>query len=103
MLVPQPPPVADTGWDKLNHVLAFAGPCFAGLAALPRADLRRGLLLGAALAAYGGGLELLQGLMPPRNADWADLLADALGVLLGAAVYVAATRVVARFGASARA
>ena len=36
MLLPRPPSAVDTGWDKLNHVLAFAGPMLAGLAARRR-------------------------------------------------------------------
>lgn len=92
MLVPQPPSAADTGWDKLNHVLAFAGPMFAGLAARGRPTYREGVRLGLALLAFGAALELLQGLMPPRSADWADGLADAIGVGLGAAAYSLALR-----------
>jgi VanZ family protein len=79
MLVPAPPPAVDTGWDKANHLLAFAGPMFAGCAAGWPA--RR---LAAALLAYGGAIELLQTRLPPRSGDWADWLADAAGIALGA-------------------
>lgn len=92
MLVPRPPSAVDTGWDKLNHVLAFAGPCFAGLVALNPARWRTGALLALALLAWGGGLEMLQNLLPPRSGDWADLLADAIGVGLGALAYALAAR-----------
>jgi VanZ family protein len=92
MLVPQPPSAADTGWDKLNHVLAFAGPMFAGLAASGRPSRTQVLALAAALLAWGGALELLQGLMPPRSAEWADWLADAVGVAAGAAAHALALR-----------
>jgi len=34
------------------------------------------------LLVYGGLLEIAQGLTPNRQAEWADLLADALGLLL---------------------
>jgi VanZ family protein len=95
MLVPRPPSGLDTGWDKLNHLLAFAGPCLAGLAALQRPGWRQAAGLMLALLAWGGVLELLQGLLPPRSADAADLLADALGILLGALLYAGAAR---RFG-----
>jgi len=90
MLVPQPPSVADTGWDKLNHVLAFAGPMFAGLAAQGRPGRRAALVLAAALLAWGGGLELLQSLLPPRQGDLADWLADAIGIAAGAAAHAGA-------------
>jgi VanZ family protein len=90
MLLPRPPSAADTGWDKLNHVLAFAGPCFAGLAALPRATRLAALRLTLGLVAWGGMLELLQTQLPPRSGEWADLLADAVGVAVGAAAYALA-------------
>lgn len=90
MLLPRPPPALDAGWDKLNHVLAFAGPMFAGLAACRRPDLPSVARLAAALLAWGAALELLQGLLPPRQADVADLLADAVGLVVGAAAYAAA-------------
>lgn len=90
MLVPQPPSAADTGWDKLNHVLAFAGPMFAGLAAQARPDRRSLLALAAGLLAWGAGQELLQAQLPPRQGELADWLADAVGVAAGAMAYAAA-------------
>lgn len=82
MLLPQPPRALDSGWDKLNHVLAFAGPAFAGSMAWPgaaSAAKRAGGLL-----AWGAGMELLQQQLPPRRGEWADLLADAVGIAAGA-------------------
>jgi len=87
MLLPRPPPLIDTGWDKLNHLLAFAGPMFAGLAALPRHRWAAICWLALGLLAWGAALELAQGWLPPRTASLADLLADAVGMLLGAAFY----------------
>jgi VanZ family protein len=92
MLWPRPPPAIDTGWDKLNHVLAFAGPAFAGLAALPRRAWATVAAGGAALLAWGALLEGAQALVPPRSPSLADLLADALGLLLGGAAYALAAR-----------
>ncbi len=92
MLVPQPPAAADTGWDKLNHVLAFAGPCFAGLAARAGRGWRSALSIALGLLLWGGLLEALQGLLPPRSAEWLDLLADAIGVATGALAYASARR-----------
>lgn len=81
-LLPAPPTSVDTGWDKLNHLLAFGtlalSACFCARASL--AQVMRSAL---ALLAYGGLIELLQTLMPPRQGEWADLLADALGIALG--------------------
>ena len=92
MLLPQPPAAADTGWDKLNHVLAFAGPCFAGLAARAGAGWRSACGIPLGLLLWGAALEGLQVLLPPRSADALDLLADAVGLLLGALAYSGARR-----------
>jgi VanZ family protein len=78
-LMPPAPKMPDTGWDKSNHLLAFAALAALGMQAFP--GRQRGLLV--ALLAYGGLIEGLQSLTPYRFADWADLLADAVGVLLG--------------------
>lgn len=79
-LVPAPPPQADTGWDKANHLLAFAV-----LALLASGGWGTGhrRLIAIGLLAYGGLIELLQTQLPPRSGEWADLLADAVGVALG--------------------
>lgn len=87
MLMPKPPPSLDTGWDKLNHVLAFAGPALAGLLARRRPGRRSAALLLALLLLWGGVLELAQSLLPPRTGDPADLVADAVGLALGALAY----------------
>ena len=64
--------------DKQIHFIAFA------LLALPLGWVRpRWVLpLVAGCVAYGGAIELLQPLVG-RSGEWADLLADALGVVLG--------------------
>lgn len=81
-LSPAPPPSVDTGWDKLNHLLAFASlavaACFSA-----RASRIHALRSALALLAYGALIEILQTLMPPRQGEWADLLADAIGIALG--------------------
>jgi len=71
--------------DKVWHAGAFGG--MAGLASralayFGRAPRRaaRDAALGAIAA--GGLLELLQSFTTYRSADWADFLADSLGVLL---------------------
>jgi VanZ family protein len=84
-LMPAPPKVITTGWDKSNHALAFASLAFAGVWALwPQP--RRWWLLALALLAYGGGIEIAQTYLPPREGDWFDLLADGVGIALGLAV-----------------
>ena len=78
-LLPPGSHLPDTGWDKSNHLLAFAVLAVLGLRSYPGS---RGPLL-AGLLAYGGLIEGLQSLTPDRFAEWADLLADAAGLLLG--------------------
>lgn len=78
-LVKNPSTVIDTGWDKGNHVLAFAVLTFLGRMAFPA---RRFLLL-LGLLAYGALIEGLQMLTGYRFAEYQDLLADALGMLIG--------------------
>jgi VanZ family protein len=78
-LMPPAPRLPDTGWDKSNHLLAFATLAVLGMQAFP--GRQRGLMV--ALLAYGGLIEGLQSLTPYRFAEWTDLLADAAGVLLG--------------------
>jgi VanZ family protein len=81
-LMPAPPRTLDTGWDKLNHTLAFASlafcACFSGSAS-PRRLVTAALLL----VAFGGMIELLQSQIPGRDAEWGDLLADAIGTSVG--------------------
>lgn len=68
-----------TGWDKTNHLLAFAALAAAGCLAYPE-RIPTTLL---ALLAYGALIEVLQSLTAYRSAEWGDLLADALGLLFG--------------------
>lgn len=68
--------------DKLRHAIAFAGLWFWGLPArIPRGGL--GLVI--LLIAFGGAVEIAQGLFTTdRDASWLDLLADATGVVVAA-------------------
>lgn len=79
-LMPVVPHMPSTGWDKSNHMLAFAVLAVLGLWGYPGCMAR--LLMG--LLAYGGLIEVLQSFTPDRFAEWADLLADAVGALVGA-------------------
>ena len=79
---PRPPPQVDTGWDKSNHLLAFGALAVAAeLASWPWP--RRRWVTGLGLLAYGGMIELVQSQIPQRSGEWPDLLADAIGILLG--------------------
>ena len=75
--------------DKMWHLIAFGG--LAGLLSRTMVYLGHGPLLAAREASLsavmlGAMLELLQSFTRYRSADWADLLADALGVALAYAV-----------------
>ena len=81
-LIPAPPKMITTGWDKSNHALAFASLAFASAWAIwPRP--RQWPFLFIAVLAYGGAIEIAQSYLPPREGDWFDLLADGVGVSLG--------------------
>ena len=69
-----------TGWDKGNHALGFAVLGLLGQWAWPG---RTAVVL-TALLAYGGLIELLQSFTPDRSAEAVDLLADWVGLLVGA-------------------
>ena len=78
-LTPAPPRAISTGWDKSNHLLAFATLMICGRLAWPR----HWPALFAGLLAYGGAIELLQLQVPGRDGEWADVLADSIGLALG--------------------
>ena len=81
-LNPRPPRSVDLGWDKLNHLCAFGALMLLAGHAWPQRWGRAAL----GLLAYGGLIELLQTQVPGRSGEWPDLLADGLGLLLGAAL-----------------
>ena len=78
-LMPLQLQVSPTGWDKTNHVMAFAVLGTLGWRAYPQ----RGVPVLLALLAYGVLIELLQGLTGYRSADLFDVVADAIGLLVG--------------------
>ena len=81
-LMPQVPTEFSTGWDKMNHALAFCALAFAWRLGFPGGGWRW-VQLGLALLATGGAIEIAQYFVPGRQSDWADLLADAIGAGIG--------------------
>lgn len=79
---PSSPLTSGTGWDKGNHALAFTVLMLLGARAWPG----RAVSLFAGLLAYGGLIEVLQSFTVDRFAEWGDLIADAVGLLLGQAI-----------------
>jgi VanZ family protein len=82
-LLPKPPTEISLGWDKLNHGFAFATLALAACLAHPGSARWR---VGAwcALLGYGALIEAVQSLVPGRTGQWNDLLADAIGIGIGA-------------------
>ncbi len=82
-VLPAPPKQMDLGWDKLNHLAAFAA---LGLCAVFgwRSSHAARLAVLLALLAFGGAIELVQLQLPNRSGEWADLGADAIGISIGA-------------------
>ena len=84
-------PVPDIGvGDKTAHVVTYA--ILSGwfsLLAIDRAALGYSAL---GLMGYGMVIELLQGLTGYRHAEWADLLANAVGIGAGLLLYPLAAR-----------
>lgn len=65
-------------WDKAQHALAFA--VLTGWALLLWPQWAGRVVLG--MLAFGAGIELAQWAVGWRFAEWADLAADAVGVLV---------------------
>jgi VanZ family protein len=82
-LLPAPPRQASLGWDKLNHVVAFASLAVCAVFGWRESRAARLAVL-LALLAFGGAIELLQLQVPNRSGEWTDLGADAVGLGLGA-------------------
>ena len=75
------PASGPAGSDKAYHVLAFACLAFP----LPLVWPRLTLWVVLSVIAYGGAIEVIQPFFG-RQAQWADLVADAIGAVIGAAV-----------------
>lgn len=90
-LSPAPPEAASTGWDKANHLLAFASLAWCARLGFG-AGLERLTVMALALLGLGAGIEVLQAFEPTRSAEWADLLADAAGIGLGLCLAITVSR-----------
>jgi len=79
------PPVPFDGFDKFQHLFGYA--VLSAYASMLFARMRAQALAAAGLVVLGIGLELAQAaLTASRQADPADALVNALGVLAGLAV-----------------
>jgi VanZ family protein len=88
--MPNPNPTLSTGWDKANHAFGFAALAVAGAmaAAGGTAWLRHGGMP-LLLLAFGVFIEAVQFFVPGRSTEFADVVADAIGIAIGLAVVAA--------------
>ena len=80
-LMPEPPGVRVQGGDKAGHLLAYGLLMLWFVQVYPMG--RRWWHLAAGFMAMGVLLELLQGWLGHRSFEYADMLANSLGVVLG--------------------
>lgn len=81
-VTPNPPTELTTGWDKANHAIAFCALGLTSRLGFPGGRWRWVSLM-AWLMAVGGLIEVVQHFVPGRDADAADLVADAIGAVGG--------------------
>jgi len=74
------PEQAATVWDKAQHAIGFAVLAVLGLWAYPS----RAWLVLPGLLLFGALIELAQAATGWRHGDWQDVLANAVGLALGA-------------------
>jgi hypothetical protein len=76
---------AELPWDQIVHGLLFAVLAWVWCRPFARAGRTSDLLLAAAAAVvYGAAIEGFQMLLGYRSGEWMDLVADAIGVAVGA-------------------
>jgi len=92
-LLPATEALPSTGWDKSNHLIGYA--LLAALARLgwPRTPAWQQFI---GLLSWGALIEGLQGATGYRHAEWGDVLANALGAMLGAVLLESARRLLRR-------
>lgn len=82
------PQQAATIWDKGQHAFGFGWLALVGLLAYSQ----RPWFMLIALLVYGGIIELLQVATGWRYGEWLDFLADGIGVLIGATIWLLVRR-----------
>lgn len=80
-------------WDKAQHALGFAGLAFFGL--LAYSGRTKTLVFGLVL--LGAGIEWAQWLTGWRQGDWADWLADCVGLGVGSLIWYAVSKSVNKY------
>jgi VanZ family protein len=80
-LIPQDAMPTPDLWDKAGHGLAYGALAVAG--GIGYRGLRALILVALGLLLLGAALELAQSALPGRIASLYDVLANAIGILLG--------------------
>jgi len=85
-------PLPDTVFDKILHLLEYMPFGFLTARAIyhigvPISGRRLGLLVLAISCLYGASDEIHQSFVPGRSTDGIDLIADAMGGVIGAYLY----------------
>ncbi len=80
------------GGDKLHHFIAYGSLMLVWALATPRHSMRQHALMAGGFMAMGLAVECAQGLTPYRFFEWADALANALGVMGGWVLAMFASR-----------
>jgi VanZ family protein len=89
-LSPPEQAIVTLGWDKADHLAAFAAIAGVGVIALHGVAGGR-WWLGSGLLLLGALIEVAQLYVPGRSSDWQDLLADAGGIAIGLTLGAALT------------
>jgi len=93
-LIPTSPELPSSGWDKTNHLVAFSVLFIIGRRSYSaQAQLFLGLVL------YGGLIEVLQSFTTYRLAEWGDLIADLVGLIIGYGIHALICKLFANFRA----
>jgi VanZ family protein len=79
---PRPPGFDFKDADKLNHLLAFSALTLAGCLSRPPTS-QPWLVVLVGMLLFGLFIEAVQSQLPARTAEWGDVLADSVGMLIG--------------------
>jgi VanZ family protein len=79
---PRPPGFDFKDADKVNHLLAFGAMTLAGCLSRPPTS-RPWLVVLVGMLVFGLFIEAVQSQLPARTAEWGDVLADSVGMLIG--------------------
>jgi len=71
------------GNDKLHHLVSYAVLAWWFVLAFRPKSYSKTFILALKLIAFGGIIEILQGLSGYRFAEWQDLLANSIGIFMG--------------------